>query len=256
MVNSLEGGGTETIGHTPMIEECRRVSTRGRGQVKGTELTSRQSETLEIIRRHIKIRGVPPSRAELAAEMGMSTPSGVDKHLMALARKGWVELHASVERGIQLLREGAPLLEDGDMPEVTAGTPILAEERREPKRLNDFDSFSEQFDETPDYFVRVRGDSLDKVGLQSGDVVAVRRETQARDGDLVVARIGQDVTLKRFHRKRAGVVELQPQSTNPEHRTIRIDARTVDAEIVGVVVGAIVGSRRPRQRKRDRGLGM
>ena len=224
--------------------------------MKGTELTVRQLEALEIIRRHIKIRGVPASRAELAAEMGMSTPSGVDKHLIALAKKGWVKLHASVDRGIQLLREGAPLLEDGDMLEVTAGTPILAKERREPRRLNDFDSFSEQFDERPDYFLRVRGDSLDKVGLQSGDVVAVRRETQARDGDLVVARIGQDVTLKRFHRKRAGVVELQPQSTNPEHRTIRIDARTEDAEIVGVVVGAIVGSRRPRQRKRDRGLGM
>ena len=256
MVDSLDGGGSKTIGREPMINGYGPVSTRRGAQVKGTELTARQAEALDIIRRHIKIRGVPPSRAELAAEMGMTTPSGVDKHLSALAKKGWAELHASVERGIQLLREGAPLLEHGDMPEVAAGTPILAEERREPKRLNDFDSFSEQFDERPDYFVRVRGDSLDRVGLRSGDVVAVHRKTTPREDDLVVARQGQEITLKRFHRKSSDVVELQPESTNPEHGTIRIDRNSVDTEIVGVVVGAIVGTRQLRKRERERDDGM
>ena len=216
--------------------------------MKGTELTPRQAEALAIIRRHIKVRGVPPSRSELAAEMGMTTPSGVDKHLTALSKKGWASIHASVERGIQLLREGAPLLEEDDIPTIAAGTPILAEERREPKRLNDFESFSEHFDGTPDYFLRVRGDSLDKVGLRSGDLVAVQRTARVHEGDLVVARIGQDVTLKRFHRKSKDAVELQPESTNPEHRSIPIDAHTEDAEIVGVVVGAIVGTGHPALR--------
>ena len=211
--------------------------------MKGIDLTPRQSEALAIIRRHIKVRGVPPSRSELAAEMGMTTASGVDKHLTALSKKGWACLHASVERGIQLLREGAPLLEEGDIPTITAGRPNLAEERSEPKRLNDFESFSEHFDGTPDYFLRVRGDSLDKIGFRSGNLVAVQRTAHVREGDLVVARIGQDVTLMRFHRKSKDAVELQPESTNPEHRNIRIDAHTEDAEIVGVVVGAIVGTR-------------
>ena len=217
--------------------------------MKGTELTPRQAEALTIIRRHIKVRGVPPSRSELATEMGMTTASGVDKHLSALSKKGWACLHASVERGIQLLREGAPLLEEDDIPTIAAGTPILAEERREPKRLNDFESFSEHFDATPDYFLRVRGDSLDKVGLRGGDLVAVQRTANVHEGDLVVARIGQDVTLKRYHRKSKDAVELQPESTNPEHRSIRIDAHTEDVDIVGVVVGAIVGTRQHTRRK-------
>ena len=222
--------------------------------MKGTELTPRQAEALRIIRRHIKVRGVPPSRSELAAEMGMTTPSGVDKHLIALSKKGWASLHASVERGIQLLREGAPLLEDADIPTIAAGTPILAEERREPKRMNDFESFSEHFDARPDYFLRVKGDSLDKVGLGSGDLVAVRRAANVQEGDLVVARIGQDITLKRYHRKSKNTIELQPESTNPEHRSIQIDAHTEDVEIVGVVVGAVVGTRQ-RIRRQEADLG-
>ena len=224
--------------------------------MKGDVLTDRQSKALHIIRRHVRRRGVPPSRTELANEMGMAHPSAVDGHLNALAKKGWVELIPSVERGIRLLREGAPLLDVGDLPAIAAGTPIQAEDRTEPARLNDFDSFANQFEATPDYFLKVAGDSLDKVGFHSGDIVAVRRQPEARNGDLVVARIGQEVALKRYQRVDAQRVELQPVSTNPEHRTLRIDAQTADAEIVGVVVGAIVGSRRPRQRERDLGMEM
>ena len=230
--------------------------------MKRTELTSRQAEALEIIRRHIQARGVPPSRSELAAEMGMTTPSGVDKHLIALSKKGWAAIHASVERGIQLLREGAPLLEENDIPTMRrTGKPALTEERREPKRLNDLESFVEHFDARPDYFLRVRGDWLDKigqigqvgqVGLRGGDLVAVQSTAHAhvREGDLVVEKTGKEVTLKRYHRK-----------SKPEQRDSPIDAHTEDAEIVGVVVGAIVRTRqRPRQQerrvRRDDDLGM
>ena len=203
-------------------------------------LTERQQMTLDIIRRHLKVRGVPPSRPEIARELGLRHQGGVDAHLNALAKKGFLKVFPNVERGLKLLREGAPLFDPEELPEVAAGDPIVAEER-EPVRLHDFDSFVERFEARPDYFVRVRGDSLDRAGFRTGDIVAVRRQPEAKDGDLVVARIGQEIALKRFRRIDDACVELQPESSNPKHRSIPIDAQTEDVEIVGVIVGAVVG---------------
>ena len=208
--------------------------------MKAHPLTQRQQLTLDIIRRHLKVRGVPPSRPEIARELGLRHQGGVDAHLNALARKGFVKVFPNVERGLKLLREGAPVFDPQELPEVAAGDPIVAEER-EPVRLHDFDSFVERFEARPDYFVRVRGDSLDRAGFRTGDIVAVRRQPEANDGDLVVARIGQEITLKRLRRIDDECVELEPESTNPEHESIRIDAQTDDVEIVGVIVGAVVG---------------
>ena len=203
-------------------------------------LTERQQMTLDIIRRHLKVRGVPPSRPEIARELGLRHQGGVDAHLNALAKKGFLKVFPNVERGLKLLREGAPLFDPEELPEVAAGDPIVAEER-EPMRLHDFDSFVERFEARPDYFVRIRGDSLDRAGFRTGDIVAVRRQPEANDGDLVVARIGQEIALKRFRRIDDACVELQPESSNPKHRSIPIDAQTEDVEIVGVIVGAVVG---------------
>ena len=196
--------------------------------------------TLDIIRRHLKVRGVPPSRPEIARELGLRHQGGVDAHLNALAKKGFLKVFPNVERGLKLLREGAPLFDPEELPEVAAGDPIVDEER-EPMRLHDFDSFVERFEARPDYFVRIRGDSLDRAGFRTGDIVAVRRQPEANDGDLVVARIGREIALKRFRRIDDACVELQSESTNPKHRSIRIDAQTEDVEIVGVIVGAVVG---------------
>ena len=216
--------------------------SRGTEQiVKGNALTERQAQVLEVVRRHLRVRGVPPSRTELARELGLKRQSSVDNQLNALQKKGWVRLLPNVERGIQLLREGAPVLDPDQLPEVRAGTPIVAEEQP-PPRLHDYESLVNEFEARPDYYLRVQGDSLDRAGFRTGDVVAVKRNPDVRDGDLVVARIGQEITLKRFRRINDGCVELQPESTNAEHRTIRIDAQTEDVEIVGVVVGAIVGT--------------
>ena len=212
--------------------------------MKGDALTERQGQVPEIVRRHLRVRGVPPSRSELARELGVKRQSTVDQQLNALAKKGWVRLLPGIERGIQLLREGAPLLDADQLPEVRAGTPIVAEEHPAPPRLNDFESFSGQFEGRPDYFLWVQGDSLDKVGFRTGDVVAVQRNPDVCNGDLVVARIGQEIVLKRYRRLSASVVELQPESANAEHQPIRIDAQTDDVEIVGVVVVAVVGARR------------
>ena len=220
--------------------------SRGRRKtehVKGEQLTEKQRRTLEIIRRHIKVRKIPPSRSEIAQELGARHQASVDHLLAALARKQWLRLHAGVDRGIELLREGAPILDADQLPEVPAGNPIVGEEHT-PPRLHDFDSLAGQFEARPDYFLRIKGDSLDKVGFHTGDVIAIKRTPEATEGDLVVARIGQEIALKRYCRKSASVIELQPESSNPEHKPIRIDRETEDFEIVGVVVGAIVGARR------------
>ena len=227
------------------------MSSEERTRMKGTELSSRQAEALEIIRDHIRRRGVPPSRAELARAMNIGSQGSVDKHLAALARKGWVEVHPSVERGIQLLREGIPVLGEKELPSVAAGTPVIAEEGTEIQRVPHFDSFNTPFEARPDYFLKVTGDSMDRVGFHEGDMLAVRREIEPREGDLVVARIENEITLKRFHRASENLVELQPQSNNPEHETIRIGPQSANTEIVGIVVGAIIGTRMQRTAKAD-----
>ena len=210
--------------------------------VRGTALTDRQRDVLDIIRRHVRARGVPPSRSELAKELGVGRQSTVDQQLSALAKKGWVRLLPGVERGIQLLREGAPLLDADQLPEVTAGNPIVADEQAARPRLHDFESFVSEFSGRPDFFLRVEGDSMQRAGFRSGDVVGVEREREPCEGEVVVARIGDAITLKRFHRASADAIELQPESANPEHEPIRIGPAD-DFQIVGVVVGAIVGAK-------------
>ena len=212
--------------------------------MKGDQLTERQQQTLDIIRSHIQRDGVPPSRSELAGALDIPHPSAVDKHLAALAKKGWIGLLPGVERGIRLLREGAPILDADDLPAVAAGNPIVASDGPEPVRVHDFDSLTERFEARPDWFVRCVGDSLDKVGFRSGDVLAVRRNPEPRNGDIVVARIGDEVVVKRFVRTDQHIIELQSESHNAEHKTIQITEDTVGFEVVGTVVGAIVGTRR------------
>ena len=127
---------------------------------------------------------------------------------------------------------------------MAAGNPIVAFDQPEPARLHDFDSFSERFDAPPDWFVRVEGSSLDRLGYRSGDVLAVKRDPDPRNGDIVVARIGDEVVVKRFRRTGPKTIELHPESHNPDHKPMRVTPNTVDFEIVGTVVGAIVGTRR------------
>ena len=137
-----------------------------------------------------------------------------------------------------------PILDAEHLPAVAAGSPSVIEECRDLPRLHDLESVLGQFEARPDYLVRVEGDSLDGVGFASGDIVAIHRQPEARDGDIVLARIEGDVTLKRYERIDANTIELQPVSSNPEHEAITIGPTTDDAEIVGIVVGAIVGTRR------------
>ena len=198
-------------------------------------LSPRQHETLEFVRAYVSEHGAAPSRPEIAQALGLSHVSTVDSHLSALMKKGWVELKPGAPRYIRLLREDLPVVVAGP---IAAGEPILAEGRvtaRLPR------SARELFSPPPNYFLQVKGDSMDKLGLRTGTVVAVKAQQVAENGDVVVARIGDEVTLKRFVRLSKRHVELRPESTNPKHRTIAVDLATTELHIDGVAVGALIG---------------
>ena len=206
------------------------------------DLTDRQRQALEAIRIYRRRHGFPPSRAELSKSLGLSHPSSADGHLSALQAKGWIELRRDTKRGIRLIGEADPDVPLVDLVEpigeIAAGEPIVAESRivdRIPATV------AERFSPTPDYFLTVRGDSMDRTGLRDGDVVAIRSTPEANNGDVVVARFGDEVTLKRFRRISKRHVELQPDSHNPEHKSIAIDLAKHILHVDGVAVGALLG---------------
>ena len=217
------------------------LSTPNRREMRAKDLTDRQQEVLEHIREHIRKSGMPPSRSELARSAGLAFASGVITHLQALERKGWIELTPGKDRGIRLLREGTPVFDPDELPEVAAGTPILADESKAVLRVPE--ELARQIHPQADFYVVVRGDSMSSVGYSTGDIIAIKRTPNAADGDVVMARIGTEITLKCFRRPTEDRVELRPCSKNPEHCAIVIDKTTSDWEIVGVVVGAMIGAR-------------
>lgn len=160
---------------------------------------------------------------------------------MPRERKGWIEVKPGVYRGIHLLYEGTPVFDVNSLPTVPAGTPALADESAAVVRVPD--NVSQLIHPEADFYVTVDGDSMDRVGYRTGDIVAVKRNPEPAEGEVVIARIGQEITLKCFHRAGPNRIELQPRSSNPEHEPIVIDGTTADWEIVGVVVGAMIGAR-------------
>ena len=196
---------------------------------------------LQKIREYVERCGVPPSRTELAQSVGLTFAAAVKTHLEALARKGWIELKPGMDRGIVLLREGTPVFDVNSLPSVPAGAPALADETAASFRVPG--QLSKRIHPKADFYVVVDGDSMDHVGYRSGDIVAVKRNPHPDEGEVVIARIGQEITLKCFHRAGPDRIELQPRSSNPEHKPIVIDGTTADWEIVGVVVGAMIGAR-------------
>ena len=209
--------------------------------MKGTQLTERQHEVLQKIREYVNRCGVPPSRTELAQSVGLTFATAVKTHLEALERKGWIELKPGMDRGIVLLREGMPVFDPDTLPTVPAGTPALADETAASFRVPE--TLSRRIHPQADFYLIVQGDSMDRVGYTSNDIVAVKRNPEPNEGDVVIARLGHEITLKCFHRAGRDRIELQPRSSNPEHRPIVIDGTTADWEIVGVVVGAMIGAR-------------
>ena len=198
-------------------------------------LTDRQQEVLDAIRNHIARRGFPPSRQELADALGLSAPGSVEGHLNALNRKGWIELAHDTRRGIRLLNAGeVPLIEA--IGEIAAGEPLVAEHRILDRMAG---TCADWFSPRPDFFLAVRGSSLEDLGIRTGDLVAVKSTPVANDGDLVVARLGTEVTCKRYRRIDQRHVELSPASS--KHEPIVVDLAIEDFAVDGVIVGTLIG---------------
>jgi len=196
------------------------------------ELTPRQSQILDMIQEFIAETGMPPTRAEIARELGFKSANAAEEHLRALQKKGVLELVPGASRGIQLrdsLREqiGLPLV-----GRVAAGSPILAQEHIETHYKLD----PALFNPKPHYLLRVYGMSMKDAGILDGDLVAVHRTPEVRSRQIVVARLEDEVTVKRY-RQDGALVWLLPE--NAEFEPIRVDLTEQSLVIEGVVVGVI-----------------
>jgi repressor LexA len=194
------------------------------------KLTPRQQEVLDFIRNTLEILGAPPTRAEIASAFGFASPNAAEEHLKALAKKGMIVLEPGAARGIRLVEQlGLPLIGS-----VAAGSPILALENVQGRYALDACLFKPR----ADFLLRVRGLSMINAGILDGDLLAVHRSSEARNGQIVVARLDDEVTVKRF-RQHGAVVELIAE--NPDFEPIIVDTRNAPLAIEGIAVGLIRG---------------
>jgi repressor LexA len=210
-----------------------------------TKLTARQQQVFDLIRRAIERTGFPPTRAEIAAELGFSSANSAEEHLRALARKGVIELAAGASRGIRLVPGPDDLPYQFTLPHasimqlslplvgrVAAGSPILAQEHISQSYACDPALFSSK----PDYLLKVRGLSMRDAGILDGDLLAVQKKSEAKDGQIIVARLGDDVTVKRLKRRPNG---LELIAENPDYENIFVEANSAEFALEGIAVGLI-----------------
>jgi len=194
-------------------------------------LTSRQEQVLQLIKQYTEETGYPPTRAEIARILGFKSANAAEEHIKALARKGAIEIMPGASRGIRLAdaQTGIPIV-----GRVAAGHPILAQEH-----IEDYCNIPQNFfHPSADYLLRVNGMSMKDIGILDGDLLAVHRTDQVHNGQIVVARIGEEVTVKRFKRSASRFeVELWPE--NPDFDVIHVDMRNQEFSIEGLSVGVI-----------------
>ncbi len=196
------------------------------------DLTPRQAEILALIRDAIESTGYPPTRAEISQAFGFRSPNAAEEHLRALARKGVIQIQDGAARGIRLTESlGIPLI-----GRVAAGSPILAEAHIQSRYQIDGALFTPR----ADYLLKVRGQSMRDAGILDGDLLAVHRTSEARSGQIIVARLANDVTVKRL-RRRGSIVELVAE--NPDFKTITVDTREESFAIEGLAVGLVRNSK-------------
>lgn len=212
------------------------------------KLTARQQQILSLIETAIQNTGAPPTRAEIATELGFKSANAAEEHLQALARKGVIQLVSGTSRGIRLKQAVSETTNLGfkqfQLPlqalaqltlplvgRVAAGSPILAQEHIEQTYCVEASMFSQ----IPDYLLKVRGLSMRDVGIMDGDLLAVKTTRDARNGQIVVARVGDEVTVKRFHKSAHGI-SLLPE--NPDFSPIEVHAGDIFS-IEGLAVGLI-----------------
>ncbi len=195
-------------------------------------LTARQAEVLQLIRDFVQSTGFPPTRADIAQVLGFKSANAAEDHLKALARKGYIELLPGASRGIRLA-EGSGLPVIG---RVAAGSPILSEAHVQDRLQIDPTLFSPH----ADYLLKVRGISMRDIGIHEGDLLAVHSTSEVRSGQVVVARINNEVTVKRLKRQ-ANQVQLLPE--NRDFKPIKVDPQSDEFAIEGLAVGLIRNGR-------------
>ena len=207
------------------------------------KLTARQQQILELIQSAVARTGAPPTRAEIATTLGFKSANAAEEHLQALARKGAIELVSGTSRGIRLKSDVLRTINESRLQtmlsqlalpligRVAAGSPILAQEHID----QTYHVEASMFRHKPDYLLKVRGMSMRDIGILDGDLLAVQSATDAKNGQIVVARLGDDVTVKRYRRTK-NLIELLPE--NPDYPTIVVDPEERFA-IEGLAVGLI-----------------
>jgi repressor LexA len=200
-------------------------------------LSPRQQQILQLIGHFIARHGLPPTRADLAQALQLRNRQGIDQHLRALEHKGYLKLEPGIARGIRLLGPDttAAALRSTLLPlygRIAAGVPTLAQSNIEEQIAIDRSLFRP----SPDFLLRVHGLSMRDAGIAHRDILAVHRVPEARNGQIVVARLGDEATVKYFHR-RGPLLRLEP--ANPEFAPIQIDLRRESCEIEGIVVGIV-----------------
>jgi repressor LexA len=214
------------------------------------KLTARQQQIFDLVRNAIESTGSPPTRAEIAAELGFKSANAAEEHLQALARKGMLELVGGTSRGIRLKSDALSAVNrarQSNLPiphfaqltlpligRVAAGAPILAQEHIEQTYTVEPGLFSKK----PDYLLKVRGMSMKDIGILDGDLLAVQSAKEARNGQIVVARVGEEVTVKRFKRGPDGI-QLLPE--NADFEPIVVNENSESFSIEGLAVGLIRG---------------
>ena len=218
------------------------------------KLTPRQQQILDLVQSAIERTGAPPTRAEIAAELGFKSANAAEEHLQALARKGVLELIGGTSRGIRLKSETLRSLAEARLSQygkqymlplpslaqltlplvgrVAAGSPILAQEHVDQTYLME----AALFQRRPDYLLKVRGMSMRDAGIMEGDLLAVQKAREAKNGQIVVARLGDDVTVKRLRRTSKGIELI---AENPDFKTIVVSLDDASFELEGVAVGLI-----------------
>jgi repressor LexA len=222
------------------------------------KLTARQQQILDLVQSAIERTGAPPTRAEIASELGFKSPNAAEEHLQALARKGVIELVGGTSRGIRLKSDTLRALNEARMApfqhqyskqyllplpnlaqltlplvgRVAAGSPILAQEHVDQTYVMEASMWTRK----PDYLLKVKGMSMRDAGILDGDLLAVQKTKDAKNGQIVVARLGDEVTVKRLRRTSKGV-ELLPE--NPDFQPIFVPADAEDFELEGIAVGLI-----------------
>jgi len=193
-------------------------------------LTSRQSEIFEFIKKEIEFNGFPPTRSEIAKVFGFKSPNAAEDHLKALKKKGVLNIVSGASRGISIVKEdlGIPVI-----GLVSAGGPILAQENIE-KRIPSSQNF---LSHGVDFYLRVKGDSMIEAGILENDLIAVNKKAQIKKGSIVIARINDEVTVKTLKSISSDLVVLQPENSN--YSNIEVNPKTEDLSFEGTCVGLL-----------------